>query len=77
MISRDKYLYPIKLDTVRDVIEFCKIAAKCPYEVTLANGKHRLNAKSFLGVSIAKVSWEEIFVETEQDCYFEFEKFII
>lgn len=77
MISRDKYLYPIKLDTVYAVIEFCKIAAKCPYEVTLVNGKHRLNAKSFLGVSIAKVSWEEIYVETEEDCYFEFEKFII
>ena len=50
--------------------------SKCPYDVTLVNGKHRLNAKSFLGVTLAKVSWDEIYVETDHDCYFEFEKFI-
>lgn len=76
MISGDKYLYKIELVTTRDILEFSRIAAKCPYDVTLVCGRHRLNAKSFLGVTLAKVSWEEIYVETECDSYFEFEKFI-
>ena len=76
MISGNKYLYQIEFNDTRDVMEFAKIAAKCPYEVNLVCGRHRLNAKSFIGIMLAKVSWEEIYVEAETDCYFEFEKFI-
>ena len=63
MICNSKYLYKVELITTNDILEFARIASKCPYDVTLVNGKHRLNAKSFLGV-------------TDHDCYFEFEKFI-
>ena len=59
MITGNKYLYKIELVTTRDIYDFAKIAAKCPYEVNIVSGKHRLNGKSFLGVTLAKVSWEE------------------
>jgi len=54
-----------------------KIAAQCPYDVEVVNGRHRLNAKSYMGVMLAKTSWEEIYVSADTDCYFEFEKFIL
>jgi len=72
-----KFIYKIKLTTTADVIEFTKCAVKCPYDLSLVNGKHRLNAKSYLGVVLAKVSWDEIYVESETDCYFDLEKFIV
>ena len=34
------------------------------------------HAKSFLGVHLARMAWNEIYVETDFDCYFDFEKFI-
>lgn len=76
MICNSKYLYKIELITTNDVLEFNRIATKCPGSVTIVNGRHRLNAKSFLGVHIARITWNEIYVETDFDCYFEFSKFI-
>lgn len=76
MIVSNKYLYKIELVTAGDILEFTKIASKCPYNVSVVNGRHRLNAKSYLGVMLAKMSWDEIYVEADCDCYFEFEKFI-
>ncbi len=76
MICNSKYLYKIELVTTSDILEFTRIASKCQGNITLVNGRHRLNAKSFLGVTLAKVSWNEMYVEAEFDCYFEFEKFI-
>jgi hypothetical protein len=76
MICNSKYLYKVELVTTSDILEFTKIACKCKGDVTLVNGKHRLNAKSFLGVTLAKISWNEMYVESEFDCYFDFEKFI-
>ena len=79
MICNSKYLYKIELVTASDVAEFNKIATKCPgnvYIVNGENGKKKLNAKSFLGVHLARMAWNEIYVETDFDCYFDFEKFI-
>lgn len=79
MICNSKYLYKIELVTASDVAEFNKIATKCPgnvYIVNGENGKKKLNAKSFLGVHLARMVWNEIYVETDFDCYFDFEKFI-
>ena len=42
----------------------------------LSKNKKKLNAKSFLGVHLARMAWNEIYVETDFDCYFDFEKFI-
>ena len=77
MICTSKYLYKIDLVTASDVAEFNKIATKCPgnvYIVNGENGKKKLNAKSFLGVHLARMAWNEIYVETDFDCYFDFEK---
>ncbi|MBP3368356.1 MAG: HPr family phosphocarrier protein [Clostridia bacterium] len=76
MICNSKYLYKVELVTTSDILQFTKIACKCKGDVFLVNGKHRLNAKSFLGVTLAKISWDEMYVEAEFDCYFDFEKFI-
>ncbi len=76
MICNSKYLYKIELITANDVLEFNRIAIKCPGNVTIVNGKHRLNAKSFLGLHIARMTWNEIYVEADFDCYFDFSKFI-
>lgn len=76
MMCNSKYMYRIELAGSSEVLEFSRIAAKCPYDVALVNGKHRLSAKSFLGVALAKISWDKMFVESDVDCYFDFEKFI-
>ena len=77
MVSASKYFYRIHIPSAVDVFEFTKLAVKYPGELTLVNGKHRLNAKSCLGVALARVSWDEMYLESDTDCYFEFEKFII
>lgn len=76
MTAGNKYIYRIELDSAADIMEFAKIATKCPYEVHVVNGRHRLSAKSYLGVILAKMSWDEMSVEADCDCYFDFEKFI-
>ncbi len=77
MVSADKFVYRINIETTADIFEFVRAAVKFDGDVYLVNGKHRLNAKSYLGVALAKVSWDKISVETEKDCYFDFEKFIV
>ena len=72
----NKYVYKINLANAGEIREFTKIAANCPYDVYVVNGRHRLNAKSYLGVILARVSWDEMSIESEEDCYFAFEKFI-
>ena len=68
--------YKIRLESAADVIAFTKAAAKCEHELFLVNGRHRLNAKSYLGVVLARMSWDEVWIEADYDCYFDFERFI-
>ena len=77
MVSQSKYLYKINLRSASDVFEFTRAAVKYNGDLNLVNGKHRLNAKSALGVALARVSWDEIYLECEKDCYFDFERFIV
>lgn len=72
-----KYLYKIELHTTADVIEFNRFATRFAGKIYLVNGNKRLNAKSFLGVHLAKMAWNEIYIESEENCYFEFRKFIV
>lgn len=76
MICNSKYLYKINLDTGSDVAKFNRIASRMQGKVTLVSGNKRLNAKSILGVHLARVAWDEIWVESEYDCYFEFRDFM-
>jgi hypothetical protein len=76
MVCNGKYLYKINLVTVSDVMEFVRIASKLEGKVYLVNGNKRLSAKSALGVHLARMAWNEVFVESETDCFFELRKFI-
>lgn len=77
MERSSKYLYKIALNSNADVIEFNRVATRYPGKVHLVSGNKRLNAKSFLGVHLAKLAWSEIFIECDDNCYFEFRKFIV
>ena len=72
-----KYLYKIELPTAADVVEFNKAATRIPGMIYLVNGDKKLNAKSFLGVHLARLSWDEIYVECEENCRYELRKFIV
>ena len=76
MVSESSFMYKVRLKSLSDVMEFVRIASSLPYEITLVNGKHRLNAKSYLGVILAKTSWDEMYIESAVESYFDFEKFI-
>ena len=71
-----KYLYRIHLDTTADVSEFVRLASKLSGKVTLVCGSKRINAKSIFGVLYAKVAWDDVYVESENDCWWELRKFI-
>ena len=75
-MEKTLFRYKIKLESTSDVIAFTKAAVKCPHEIWLVNGHHRLSGKSYLGVVLARLSWEEIFVEADYDCYFDLEPFL-
>ncbi len=72
-----KYLYKVEISTNADVVEFNRIATRFQGKVYLVNGNRRLNAKSFLGIHLAKMAWSEIYIESDENCYFEFRKFIV
>ena len=76
MICNQKYLYKINLETGADVARFNRICSHMDGKVMLVSGNRRINAKSFLGVHLARMAWDEIFVESDNDCYFELRDFI-
>lgn len=79
MLTGSKYRYKIELVTTSDIAEFNRIAEQCRGNVAIvsgADGRHRLSARSFLGVHLAKLTWNDIYVETDFDCYRDFAKFI-
>lgn len=79
MFTGSKYRYKIELVTSADIAEFNRIAEQCRGNVTIvsgADGRNRLSARSFLGVHLARLTWNDMYVETEFDCYRDFSKFI-
>lgn len=75
--TRLKYRYRIALETNADVLDFNRIAHKIKGDVLLVGEDLILSAKSFIGVQMARISWDELYVESDVDCYHDFEKFII
>ena len=71
------YRYRIALETNTDVIEFNRLANKVKGDVLLTGEDMKLNAKSFIGVHMARIAWDELYVESDTDCYHYLEKFII
>lgn len=76
MVCNGRYLYRINLVTGSDVLEFVKIASHIDGKVWLVSGNKRLSAKSVLGVHLARMAWNEIYVESDTDCFFELRRFI-
>ena len=79
MSFEGKYLYKIEIDTVEDAKRIVAIATKLKGKIVLRSGsKFSVNAKSLLGVLLAKkLNWSDLTIVMEQDHYSEFEKYII
>lgn len=70
----------IYLGTQSTCVEFCNKACSLSGDIILTDetGKYRVNAKSILGCLVASADWgDTIWVESENDYYSDFEKWII
>ena len=75
--NKTVYRYKIELVTNADVVMFNKIASRQSSEVYLVGPGMKINAKSFIGTHLARVSWNKLELETEFDSYVEFKQFIV
>ena len=73
-----KYEYKIEIDTVDDAKQIVSIATKLKGKIVLkSDSKFSVNAKSLLGVLLAKkLNWSNLRISMEEDHYTEFKKFI-
>ena len=78
MSVNGKYVYKITIDTMADARKLVDIATKIKDKVILQSGeKFRVNAKSFLGVVLAKkLNYDDLKLVMDEDHYHEFEHFI-
>ena len=76
---KGNYEYKIEIDTIEDAKRIVAIATKLSGKIVLRSGsKFSVNAKSLLGVILAKkLNWSNLTICMEQDHYSEFEKYII
>ena len=74
-----KYSYSISIDTMADARKLVDIASKIKGKVVLYSGeKFHVNAKSFLGVVLAKkLNYNDLRIVMEEDHYHDFEQFIM
>ena len=79
MSFEGKYIYRIEINTLEDAKRIVAIATKLKGKIVLRSGsKFSVNAKSLLGVLLAKkLNWNNLTIVMEQDHYSEFEKYII
>ena len=67
----------IILDTKSAAARLVEIAAGLDEDVHLTDGSHmRVSAKSLLGTLYAQFDFNEIYLETENEHYYEFKDFI-
>ena len=79
MSFEGKYIYKIEINTLEDAKRIVALATKLKGKIVLRSGsKFSVNAKSLLGVLLAKkLNWNNLTIVMEQDHYSEFEKYII
>lgn len=79
MSVNNYYVYNVEIDTMEDAKRLVAIASKCKGKVVLKSGsKFSVNAKSLLGVILAKkLNWSNMKIVMENDYYHEFEKYIV
>ncbi len=74
-----QYEYNIMIDTVDDAKAIVAIATKLKGKIVLrSDSKFSVNAKSLLGVLLAKkLNWSNLRIVMEEDHYNEFQKYIV
>ena len=74
-----QHQYKIQIDTMDDAKNIVAIAGKLGGKIVLRSGsKFSVNAKSLLGVLLAKkLNWNDLKIVMEEDHYKAFEKYII
>ena len=79
MSVNNYYVYNVEIDTMEDAKRLVAIASKCKGKIVLKSGsKFSVNAKSLLGVVLAKkLNWSNMKIVMENDYYHEFEKYIV
>ncbi len=79
MSVEGKYVYNIEIDTMADAKALVAVATGLKGKIVLKSGaKFSVNAKSLLGVVLAKkLDWNDLKIEMDHDYYREFEKYII
>ena len=79
MSTNGKYEYKIEIDTMEDAKKLVTISTKLQGKIVLKSGsKFSVNAKSLLGVVLAKkLNWSNLSIVMDNDYYHEYEKYII
>ena len=79
MSVNGKHEYRIEIDTMEDAKNLVAISTKLKGKIVLRSGsKFSVNAKSLLGVVLAKkLNWADLTIVMENDYYHEFEKYIV
>lgn len=79
MSTNGKYVYRIEIDTMDDAKKLVAISTKLKGKIVLKSGsKFSVNAKSLLGVVLAKkLNWSNLTIVMDEDYYHEYEKYII
>lgn len=79
MSANGNYVYRIEIDTMQDAKDLVAISTKLKGKIVLKSGsKFSVNAKSLLGVVLAKkLNWSDLTIIMENDYYREYEKYII
>ena len=79
MSANGKYEYRIEIDTMQDAKNLVAISTKLKGKIVLKSGsKFSVNAKSLLGVVLAKkLNWSDLTIVMDEDHYHEYEKYII
>jgi len=79
MSVNGKYEYKIELNTMEDAKQLVAISTKLKGKIVLKSGsKFSVNAKSLLGVVLAKkLNWSDLKIVMENDYYHEYQKYIV
>ena len=79
MSVNGKYEYKIEINTMEDAKKLVAISTKLKGKIVLRSGsKFSVNAKSLLGVVLAKkLNWSDLRIVMENDYYHEYEKYIV
>ena len=77
--NEKRYVYRVEIDTMADAKALVGIATGLKGKIVLKSGsKFSVNAKSLLGVVLAKkLNWSDLKIVMDNDYYHEFEKYIL